>query len=324
MTHVQHDPIHQLATEWLIRLQDPDLSLEESLEWQRWVSADPRHQEAFSRVEAVWAQPWELMRQPKRSQPWMQVPRFAVAASLVVLAAAAIAFGVLLEPRARVDTVRTAVGENKTLTFADGSRATLGGDTELEAAFDAHTRRLELTRGEAYFEVAKDAQRPFIVHAGEATVTAVGTGFNVRRASDRVVVAVVEGRVIVEPSPSPKLIAWLSKPAPKRQSTPLAEGGEAVVKADGIAATSRMADVTMATAWQSGRLSFRQEPLRYVLEDVNRYTPKPIVIRDESIGDIRITGTVIADSVAGWVDGLESAFGLSAKEEDGRIVLEKK
>lgn len=330
MTHtvrqdLQDDPIHVQAAEWLTRLQDPYLSLEEALEWQRWVGSDPRHQQAFARMEAVWEQPWELMRESKPSRRRASTARLAVAASVVLIAATALIGSIawLFRGAAGIDTVQTAVGENKTLVLADGSRVILGGGTELTAAFDAHTRSLELKRGEAYFKVAKEPHRPFSVHAGEAIVTAVGTEFNVRRGSDRVVVAVVEGRVVVEPTPLPKPIAWLSKSAPNRQPAPLSAGEETIVQEDGIAATSRMTDLAAATGWQTGQLAFRQEPLKYVLEDVNRYAPKPIVLGDESLGDMRVTGTLIGGSVAGWVQGLESAFDLNAREENGRIVLER-
>ena len=76
-------------------------------------------------------------------------------------------------------------------------------------------------------------------------------------------------------------------------------------------------------AWRSGQLIFREEPLRYAVEDVNRYSSKPIVLADERIGDIRISGTVLDRGVPGWLDSLESAFGLEAREEEERIVLER-
>lgn len=330
MTHtarhdLQDDPIHVQAAEWLARLHDPHLSLEETLEWQRWVGSDPRHRQAFARMEAVWEQPWELIRESKPSRRRESTPRLALAASAVLIVAVALIGSIawLSRGAAGIDTVQTAVGENKTLVLADGSRVTLGGGTELTAAFDAHTRRVELKRGEAYFNVAKEPHRPFSVHAGEAIVTAVGTEFNVRRGSDRVVVAVVEGRVVVEPTPLPKPIAWLSKSVANRKPAPLSAGEESIVKDDGIAAISRMTDLAAATGWQSGQLAFRQEPLKYVLEDVNRYAPKPIELGDESLGDIRVTGTLIGGSITGWVQGLESAFDLTAREENGRIVLER-
>jgi transmembrane sensor len=184
----------------------------------------------------------------------------------------------------------------------------LGGDTALRVAFDDTFRRVELTRGEAFFTVAKNPARPFEVRAGAATVRALGTAFNVRRGSERVVVAVLEGRVRITGAESPVAV-------------PVAAGEQSVVIESSVQAAVRLASPASATAWQSGRLAFDQEPLRYALEVVNRYSPKPIVVENDSLGALLITGSVLSENVDGWVKSLESAFGLEAVEEPERIVL---
>jgi len=69
-------------------------------------------------------------------------------------------------------------------------------------------------------------------------------------------------------------------------------------------------DASSAVAWQQGRLAFESEPLRYVVQDVNRYTEKPIVIADPRTGALRVTGTVTEDNIIGWINSLQSAFAL--------------
>jgi transmembrane sensor len=206
--------------------------------------------------------------------------------------------------------LRTQVGETRSVLLADGSRVVLGGDTQLKISLDTLQRHLNLTRGEALFNVVKDAARPFTVYAGNTTVTAIGTEFNVRRSRDRIVVAVVEGRVTVAPEHEQKPVQ-------------LDAGQQTIVDRKGVKSTVKLLDAAAATAWQSGRLVFRGEPLRYVLEDVNRYSLKPIVLQDERIGDIRITGTVLGGSVEGWIASLENAFALKAVEGRDEIVLSK-
>jgi transmembrane sensor len=101
-------------------------------------------------------------------------------------------------------------------------------------------------------------------------------------------------------------------------------GQQAVVVDVGLEKPPAPADWQTATAWQTGRLAFQGEPLRYVLADVNRYAAKPIVLEDESIGSLSITGTVAGDNTSEWIASLESAFGLIARQESDRIVLSRR
>lgn len=325
----EDDPVHRAAAEWLVRLQDPALTLEESLEWQRWIGTDERHARAFARLEDIWQREWDALDSPLRERKRARVGMWALAASATFVAIAAawmMAGGSAPESIAALtgagDRFQTKVGENRTIGLSDGSSVTLGGKTELVVSMEPHARRIELLGGEALFTVAKDTARPFTVSAGDTTVTAIGTEFNVRRSSGRVVVAVVEGRVAVAPQPLPRPIAWL-RPGSSREPAQLGAGELMTVAGEEPKETVRLADPSTSIAWRSGQLIFREEPLRYAVEDVNRYSSKPIVLADERIGDIRISGTVLDRGVPGWLDSLESAFGLEAREEEERIVLER-
>jgi len=86
---------------------------------------------------------------------------------------------------------------------------------------------------------------------------------------------------------------------------------------------SQIPDPEDATSWQSGRLAFRMQPLEDVLQQINRYSRKPIVIADPAIADIKVTGTVVGGNVSGWVASLRSALGLAAVDEPDRIVLQR-
>jgi transmembrane sensor len=310
----ERDTLDEAAAEWLVRLQDRNVSLEDTLEWQRWVGANERHATAFARIESVWDEPWEILQKPNSAIRTSPRGRGAVWAVAAAVALVAVASGWMLWQNISADGIQTDVGQTRSVQLADGSRITLGGGTQLRVSFDSKTRRLDLTRGEAFFVVAKDPMRPFSVHAGNATVTAIGTEFNVRRSADRVVVAVVEGRVSIEPT---SLLTAADKPVP------LAAGQQTVVDGRGVKPVETLADTAAATAWQSGQLVFRREPLRYVLEDVNRYSNKPIVLGDGSLGEMRITGTVVGGSVEGWIASLENAFPLRAVEQPQQIVLER-
>lgn len=341
MSSVERDPIHLAAADWFARLQEPEVSLEEMLEWQQWMNQDDRHAQAFASIEEVscalrFAKRPRLAPQPldARDQYDGSVPlsewhgarrspvRYVIAASITVMAIG-IAWTMVVGQRSS-ELVRTAVGENRTVSLADGSRVTLGGNSELEVEFSERARHVELSRGEALFEVAKDPSRPFKVEAGDATVVAVGTQFNVRRGSDRVVVAVIEGRVVVEPARRIAPLALLQQSKPKRAPISVIAGEQTIVDSTGIDIAVPSADPAAATAWQTGRLTFRHETLFHVLEDVNRYAEKPIEIEDEGLRNLRMTATVVDGNVEGLVGSLEKAFGLKAVTEADRIVLRRR
>ena len=348
------DPVHMAAADWFARLREPDLSLEETMAWQSWMSADARHAEAFARIEAVSSVLHDMPRPPlpppsddsddhydasvplslwrktassprtlsrKRKTMWTG----AIAASLVV-ASAALGWAALNKdslgwPSSKANVLETAVGENRTVTLGDGSRVTLGGATMLRVLLSEHLRQIEISRGEAFFSVAKDASKPFKVNAGDARVVALGTEFNVRRGGDRIVVSVVEGRVVVEPVSRFVPMALLRGFNPRLVPVKVSAGEQTVAGDAGVADAVPLADVTATTGWQMGRLAFRGQPLRYVLEDVNRYAPKPIVIEDERIGARLFTGTLMGNNVRGGIGSLERAFNLEAVEMPDRIVL---
>jgi transmembrane sensor len=344
-TDIERDPIHLAAAEWLVRLQGAELSLEETLAWQAWLAESPDNAHAFARMEEV-SQALRAVPVP-RALPATQVARdrydasvplkdwvahrtsarqsvlpaprrilsvLAVAAS-VAIAAVTLALWTSVTP----NSYSTAIGEHRTVALSDGSTIALGADTQIDVRLSKDVRAIELIRGEALFKVAKDAARPFKVRAGEATVTAVGTAFNIERDSDRAVVSVTEGRVVVEPVVHFLPVAVLHGFEPKQRSVRLQAGQQTTAGKAGIEEPTKMDD--SVAGWQTGRLAFRLQPLRYVLEDVNRYAAKPIVLDRVDEGALIITGTVERENIAGWVRSLERAFNLEATEETDQIVL---
>jgi transmembrane sensor len=108
---------------------------------------------------------------------------------------------------------------------------------------------------------------------------------------------------------------------PNLRTVRLDAGQQTTAGSAGIAEPSQVEDPAAATAWQSGRLAFHLQPLRYVLEDVNRYASKPIVLEGATLGALVITGTVERENITGWVSSLERVFDLEAIEENDRIVI---
>jgi transmembrane sensor len=335
-TEIDSDPAHLAAADWLVRLQSTDVSLQDTLAWQAWLSENPTNAQAFARIEeisqvlrgvpapsAVSARqfardrydasvPIKDWHQPPARWPWVAI---AVAASFAILALSFAFWRASPAP----NTFATAIGENRNVTLSDGSTIALGADTQIEVMLSEKERDIELTRGEALFMVAKDATRPFKVRAGDATIVAVGTAFNVERDSDRAVVSVTEGRVLVEPVAHFLPVSVLHEFKPKLRSVHLVAGQQTTAGSAGIEEPTKMEEP--ATGWQIGHLAFHLQPLRYVLEDVNRYAQKPIVLQGDKPGALVITGTVERENIAGWVKSLERAFDLQATEESDQITL---
>ena len=333
---VEHDPIHLAAADWFVRLQSTEVSLEETLAWQAWLHETPLNAQAFARIEEISdvmrhvAPPPALsMRELARDRydasvpianwkPRMRRRSWLTLGAAASIAAIALSFAFLKTP-AVTTTYATAIGETSNVALSDGSVIALGGDTQIRVALSDNLRAIELTRGEALFKVAKDAARPFKVSAGDATIIAVGTEFNVERDSDRAVVSVTEGRVEVKPIAGLLPVSLMQEFKPKLRSVRVNAGQQTTAGSAGIEEPTKMEEP--ATDWQIGHLAFRLQPLRYVLEDVNRYAHKPIMLENESMGSLVITGTVERQNISGWVKSLEHAFDLEATEEADRIVL---
>jgi len=339
---IENDPLHLAAADWFVRLQSTEVSLEETLAWQAWLQEDPANAAAFARIEEISqalrdvpapaAVPVALLEhdcydasipigdwkprlgdsKPRRAQRWPWAT-LSVAACFALFA---FVFAVWKMP-AESNAFETEIGENRSVTLGDGSIISLGGDTRIEIALSENVRAIELIKGEALFKVAKDSARPFKVRAGDATIIAVGTEFNVERDSDRAVVSVTEGRVVVKPVVG--LLPLLHGFKPKLRSVHVDAGEQTTAGSAGIEEPTKMEDP--ATGWQIGHLAFRLQPLRYVLEDVNRYAHKPIVLESEGMGSLVITGTVERENIGGWVKSLEHAFDLQATEEADQIIL---
>lgn len=257
-----------------------------------------------------------------RRDAWINVLRrrramvVGLAASLVVVIATPIALQLIrsMPPAPAVTVVETRAGENRDVALADGSVVSTGARSVLWATLSQDSREVTLERGEAFFKVAKDPARPFVVKIGSTTVAAVGTAFNIRRAGERVVVAVSEGIVKVDTSAapgSPPLGAQLGVGQQLSINTNDGTSSIQIVDADGIA------------GWREGLLQYKDEPLPLVIADVVRYSQYDIAITDPAVAQLRVTGSVFTHDVESWLQSLEAALPVRViRAPDGAVRLE--
>lgn len=263
---------------------------------------------------------------PSRRRPWLVA---GLAVPLLIILAAILGVyprEVTLPGIASLQYVDTSAGETRRITLAEGSTITVGGRSSLWVALTPHARRVSLSRGEAFFQVVKDPQRPFTVHAGSTSVTAVGTAFNVRRAGQRIVVAVAEGIVDVA---APSLAANIAPAVPtdagtmRAHSARLSAGHQLSVEPSGAPPLLVPVDANAVAGWRNGRLQYMNEPLASIVTDLGRYSVRGIEIADPRIGELRVTGTVFEHNIDLWLESLETMFPIRVVHEaDGRIRLE--
>lgn len=248
--------------------------------------------------------------------PWYQraLPVFsgtAVAAGLLLVAGLA---GWLRWPTHGTD-YHTDVGGLSAIAVRDGSTITLNTDSGIRIDLSNSERRVDLDKGEAFFEVAKDPSRPFVVRVGDQRVTAVGTKFSVRREQNSIRVIVTEGKVRIEHQGS-------QQPSETAMITP---GGVAVAGNAGVLVQNKpLSDAEERLSWRKGTLVFRDTPLNEAVAEFNRYAARPIDIEDPAIGSLRIGGQFRTNNAQGFVRLLAEAFPIEVDATDKRIVLRRR
>lgn len=196
----------------------------------------------------------------------------ATAAALVVVVA-----GWLIAQPGRYSPAATAVGEQRTLTLADGSNVILNTDTSLSYRTAQSSRSIRLARGEAFFKVRKNPKAPFVVAVDEGEVRAVGTAFNVRSWGGQTDVSVKEGVVVVR--------------AHGGQEGRLLAGDHAVLAPTGLRIIQRGDNAASVDAWTQGRLVYRNQTLRFVVKDLDRYFEGRLVA-DGPLVDTRVSAVI--------------------------------
>jgi transmembrane sensor len=312
-----------LAVKHLLTIHDRGADPRDIQSAIAWIGATPENQEAFQRARAFWeccersmaaVVEAETLRTAKRPARRRQ-GRFA---AWFVAAACVVAVGVAIAPRLQLDlfgrstaaseVYRTGKGEIRSLRLSDGSRLTLGGGSAVSFQETSQRRTVVLADGEAIFDVAKDARRPFVVFSGAGSTTALGTRFSVRTSPDGIKVTLARGLVKVA--------------AGDRQDSAvvLTPGSEVTYSSGGLRDVVKV-DAEAAMSWPEGKLYFVREPLDSVVYSLNRYSDKPIIIENPDIAKIPITGIANLDDILHWLRGVASVTGIEFVENEDAIRL---
>lgn len=313
--------IEDEAAAWVARLRAGALRAHDEAELDRWLAANERHRGAFLRARAGSANIDRLATlagQGKWAEPAARLTpsrpmRLGMAASIAMVLIGALVGALAWWQWPAGTRYATAVGGVENILLRDGSHVTLNTDTRIRVVLAEKERRVELEQGEAWFEVAKDASRPFIVHAGPVSVRAVGTAFLVRTAGDQIDVTVTEGTVELTDQGVP------GAPLVRRV---VANESATVVQRRQIEVRSITADVAeRQLAWRERMLEFSGETLAVAVQEINRHNEVSIVVDDPSLAQHPIVGNFRADEPENFAATVAAAIGARSIRQGDAIHL---
>ncbi len=342
----QNKAILEQAADYYLALQENSMSGAELKAWQSWFLRSKEHQEAFQRLEALWGaldglviEDFDHVESFEQRAPssdlkadgsvlsliaadntpsrggsfagWAQ----AIAACLVVVAVGAYLTFVPEQKMKEFSVVsyETAVDKQRVVTLADGSILELGADSEVTVGYTNDSRELTLLKGQAIFTVSKNPNRPFVVKAGQGSVTAIGTVFNVRKSGVGVEVRVLEGTVAVRPTLEGTLAS-----APVALVT---AGLQTQYSDQGLLSLVEVGNVRDGLEWRVGVLTMVNRELGDVIQELNRFVENEITIGDEAVAQFNFTGTVYPDQIDDWLDGLQQGYPLKVMRVGSSTVL---
>lgn len=310
------DRLRDEAVRWQVRLRSGGCDNPERKAFDHWLRASPRHREAYDYAETQWrwmegfkfrsfrARDEALRYRPPRRS--LRKLASVVAASSLLAALGLTAFtpdgwyGVGA-------TYLTAKGGRETVTLADGSRLELNTNTAAKVHINHWLRSVELVRGEAYFHVAHDEDKPFEVRAGAGLVRDLGTAFEVYVQPHRVLVAVDEGSVQVEARGSRVLVAG--------QQLAYAHRGDFILDTG--------MDLAALTAWRQGQIVVRDRSLNELLEEIDRYHDTRIRLSNPAQGRLKVSGTFPTGNLESILNTIVMTLPLRvSRSGEAEIVLE--
>ena len=317
MSDASAHTIRLTAAEWHDRRERDDWTKEDQSTLDAWLAQSPAHKIAYLRVDAAWKRADRLTalkpsggirRFANLAQFWPITIRMAAAA--IVVTAVGFAAAPYFKEKSTVQSYSTTIGGRETLALADGSQIELNTDTAVRVDISRERRTVWLDKGEAFFKVRHDAQRPFEVMVGDRRITDIGTKFVIRRDDSRMKVAVLEGEV--------QLDALKGNNAPQ-----LLKQGDVAVATGNTVSVSRKTQRTLHNelGWQRGVLVFDNVTLAEAAAEFNRYNREKIVIADPAAAQITIGATLPANDVPAFARVAQKIFGLRVERQGDTIVI---
>jgi transmembrane sensor len=336
-----HNEVETQAKYWLWRIEQ-GLSQQERQTFVAWVNQDNKHQESLrkhsrslntTKLLAEFNGLFPLERKTSnRSKAFIY--QLSLAASVVFFGIITSevflnnSFSQLFQQAASpivYQQFSTKTGEHSSFNLPDGSQVQLNTNSLLTISFSDDHRQLNLIKGEALFDVAKDKSRPFSVSSGQQSFTALGTIFNVQKNENNdLELIVTEGRVLIADSNEslPTLTQKITQATQQENNNIVVAGEKAVIINQIQLATSKMTPQVLSheLAWQKGMLIFDGESLTDALDEISRYTDIRFIIADKKLANIKVAGYFKAGDVKSLLDSLAYNFDLNYKKIDQNTI----
>jgi transmembrane sensor len=321
----------EVAADWVARLDAGDLTPAQERELQQWLASDTRCLGAFARAQAIFASPHVAL--PTEVRTPVARRSFLVAAA-AGLAGTAFILGHRAAAEKRIYV--SELGEIRQIPLEDGSRITLNTNSAVQVEYLEDSRVVALQRGEAYFEVAKDSKRPFIVVGSSAQARAVGTAYSVRLGDEagQMQIRVATGRVAVEaplPPPAAPLAAirnlFVSQPtngaylnANQEATVRIGKGGLDDGKIQVSIRDLQPGMFERSLMWRQGLLSFEGVTLAEAIAEFSRYSRQRILIRG-ALAHERISGLFAAADPLAFAHAVALSLRARVGSEQDTLIL---
>jgi len=310
--------VRREAADWFTRLSRRSVTTQALREFREWRQA-PQNRAEYEKIERVWSASGSLADDPDvlalRQQTLAQTGRRSPVSAawlrgLAVASLAAVALVIAVVAWPRPATYASGVGEQRIVRLADGTVMRLNTDSRAAIRITKTARLVSLDRGEAFFDVAHDARRPFRVRADGAEVEALGTRFEVERDAAGVNVVLVQGSVIVRTD-----AGQAARLQPNQQVR--VERAKLTLPA--------AADTRRLTSWTEGRLIFESTPLASAIAEVNRYSTRRVELAADDLKDAPVNGVFETGDTRAFAAAAASVFDLELTETpDNRLVLRRR
>jgi transmembrane sensor len=303
------------AADWAARVDARGLDAERDPQLQSWLAGDPRRAGAFLRAQAAISfldRGRALAGTEPAAEPAGRPSRRGLIAGLGGAGAAAALVGGAAFWAARPQRLDTRLGEIRRVPLADGSLVAINTRTALDVTMKTRSRQIVLRQGEAWFQVAKDAERPFVVAAGRARVRAVGTAFSVRRGDGGVDVMVTEG--VVE--------TWVEGQDGPRQR--LAAGSRVLLASTASPVVAEASsEIERSLAWRNGEIALDGESLGEAARLFNRYNSRQIVIDDPQLARERFIGLFQTNEPESFAAAVAATLDAKVSDDGGTIRISR-
>ncbi len=292
------------ALGWVARLRSDRCNESDHQAFALWLAESPLNRRAMDDAQDLWDDLGALRHLPldEAQRPAANQSRWWAAAAVAAsLALAAVLWPLLGSDPEQVLELRTAMGEQLRSELEDGSRLILNTDSRVVVRYDESERQLELLRGEAFFEVAKDPQRPFHVDTGSARVTAIGTAFNVRMDPGQTSVTVAEGVVRVTER---------GATGNRAPATEVLHANQALTASSAGLRSATAANVAPRLAWQRGELVANGMRIPDLVAELQRYSDIHVLLGDADIATMTVSGVYRTDQPLAALEAASVALDL--------------